>query len=51
MLAQRGITPAGFVVTMRRRSRGKGYSYGAQEAQAEPASQRGLAKAASGDQA
>ena len=27
MLAQRGITPAGFVVTSRRRSRGRGYYY------------------------
>jgi capsular exopolysaccharide synthesis family protein len=31
MLAQRGIAPAGFIVTTRRRSRGSGYYYQAQE--------------------
>lgn len=30
-LAQRGVSPAGFVVTLRRRSRGQGYSYGSSE--------------------
>jgi hypothetical protein len=35
MLAQRGITPAGFVVTTRRRSRRGGY-YGTSPAEWEP---------------
>jgi non-specific protein-tyrosine kinase len=31
MLAQRGVSPAGFVVTTRRRRRGRGYHYGSNE--------------------